>query len=292
MVTVSLYGVSGNVSELHREGNTEVKYFSDFTINRNREPDGMNTNITIRHTANAGVLIKIGRNSVGVDVFSRDPDGLYPDTPDAVRTELLDEIERGSIGTLFFTHAHGDHFCLEDTAGALERNPELVIISTEEVVGRLRKAAPGRGRMYAVSAAEKRNVIMQFQGGTAELFNSRHMGENYAGVQNLTVMLKMKGKRIVLPGDAWPEAELFARIGAWERESDVLIVPFPVIGLPSSRRVLAKYLKPAHILALHLPRREMDDQNWSASAKAVCERAADGLPMPYFGEKPGETCYL
>ena len=108
----------------------------------------MNPNITIRHTASAGVLITIGRNSIGVDAFSRDSNRLYPDTPDSVKTELWEEIEKGSIGTLLFTHTHGDHFCLGDTLEALNRNPDLTIISTEEVIGRLQKAASGKGRLF------------------------------------------------------------------------------------------------------------------------------------------------
>lgn len=252
----------------------------------------MNAEMTICHAANAGVLITIGRNGVGVDIFSRDPGRLYPDTPTEIRTALMEKIEQGSIETLLFTHSHGDHFCLEDTIEALKRNPKLEIISTEDVIERLHEAAPGYGKLYAVSTAEKNNVKMRIPGAALEVFNSRHMGETFAEVQNLTCMLEMEGKKIVLPGDAWPETELFVRIGAWSPEPDALIVPFPVIGLPSSRRELVKYLKPVHILALHLPRPERDEQNWVASAKAVCERARDGLPMPWFGNELRKTYYL
>lgn len=252
----------------------------------------MNPNVTIRHTASAGVLITIGRNSIGVDAFSRDPNRLYPDTPHSVKTELWEEIERGSIGTLLFTHAHGDHFCLADTLEALKRNPELTIVSAEEVIGQIQKAASGRGHLYAVSPEEKENMKMELPEGNLEIFNSRHMGEMYAKVQNLTCMLEMEGKKLVFPGDARPEEELFARVGAWTREPDVLIVPFPVIGLPSARRKLVKYLKPLHILALHLPRAEKDEQNWVFGAKAVCKRAGDGLPMPCFGEELGKSYHF
>ncbi|MCI8559371.1 MAG: MBL fold metallo-hydrolase [Lachnospiraceae bacterium] len=248
----------------------------------------MEMNLTIRHTANAGVLINIGRNSLGVDLFSRDPEGLYPDTPAQLKAELLDEIERGHIEALLFTHGHGDHFCPEDAAEALKRNPNLAVISTDEVIGLLRAAAPLGKRLYAVSSKEKGNVRIQFPEGSLELFNSRHMGEAYAGVQNLVFMLNVNGKQIVIPGDAWPDPELFARIGAWSPKPEVFIAPFPLIGLPSNRKMIKKYLKPVHILALHLPRPEMDEQNWAASAKSVCERTEDGLPMPDFGEILGK----
>lgn len=248
----------------------------------------MEIGMVIRHTANAGVLINIGRNSFGVDLFSRDPEGLYPDTPAELKEELLNKIERGCIGALLFTHGHGDHFCLEDVAEAMRRNPELTVISTDEVIELLQGEVPFGKRLFAIPSKEKGNVKMHFLNVSLELFNSRHMGENYAGVQNLVFMLETDGKRIAIPGDAWPEPELFARMGVWSSKPDVLIAPFPLIGLPSSRRMIVKYLKPVHILALHLPCPEMDDQNWAASAKAVCERMKDGLPMPNFGEILGK----
>ena len=238
----------------------------------------------MRYVSNAGLVLEAEGESIGIDLFSRDSSGLYPDTPPQVKAELFAGIEKGGIVTLLFTHAHGDHFCLEDTAEALGRNPELMVISTEEVIGKLCGLAPDGGRMYEVSPEEKGNVKIWFPGGCAELFNSTHMGEVYAGVQNLTAMVEMEGKRMVFLGDAWPREELFARIGAWEQTPDVLIAPFPVIGLPSSRRLLVKHLKPAQILALHLPKPERDSQNWLASAKKVCESAKDGLHMPWFGE--------
>lgn len=248
----------------------------------------MKTNIVIRHTANAGVLINIGRNSLGVDLFSKDPEGLYPDTPTELRAKLLDEIEKGYIGALLFTHGHGDHFCLEDAVEALNRKPDLTVISTDEVIGLLQMAVPFGKGLYAISSKERANVRIKFPNGSLELFNSKHMGEAYAGVQNLVFMLEIDGKQIVIPGDAWPEPELFARIGKWSSKPDLLIAPFPLIGLPSSRRMMVEHLKPVHILALHLPRPEMDDQNWIASAKGICERAGDGLPMPDFGESLGK----
>ena len=49
----------------------------------------MSGDIMIRHTASAGVLITIGGSCVGADVFSRDPAGLYPDTPADVRADYF-----------------------------------------------------------------------------------------------------------------------------------------------------------------------------------------------------------
>lgn len=247
----------------------------------------MYTDRVIRHTANAGVVIKIGENGIGVDLFSRDPEGLYPDTPEDVRAELLEEIENSRIGTLLFTHEHGDHFCLEDTVEAFRRNPEIRIISTKEVVRQLKEAGVLAEKLYQAEPEEEDEARVEVPGFSLTLFNSEHMGEAYRGVQNLVCMMEAEGMRIVIPGDAWPKPELFERIGRWSDEIDLMVVPFPLAGIPSNRRMLSEHLKIRRILAVHLPRASRDVQGWIGSAKRVCERARDGLPEAVFGERVG-----
>lgn len=246
----------------------------------------MEEKLRIYHTGNAGVLFLIGNHGVGIDVFGKDEEHLYPDTPQAVKRKLWEKIGRKEIQTLVFTHGHGDHFHLPDVREALRRNPELQIISTEEVVGRIREEAGGK--LFAVSVREPSFYYIEAEGFSLSLFSSTHMGEQFAGVQNLVVLLEAAGRRFFVPGDAWPKEELFERVGTWSREIDVMAAPFPLIGIPSTRRMLDKNLKLRHILALHLPRPEKDVQGWVKSAKQVCMRAKDGLPAPEFAEIPGK----
>lgn len=241
----------------------------------------------VRHTANAGVLIRTKAAAAGVDLFSRDPFGLYEDTPPQIQRELLEEIEGGRIDALLFTHGHGDHFCQEAVVEAFKRNPALTVIATEEVVGRLADAAPWARNLHAVSRQEGKNRVVQTPGFRWELFNSRHMGRQYAKVQNLVLMLELAGRRIVILGDAAPDPELFARIGRWSRDVDLMIAPFPLFGIPTNRKMIVESLRIREALAVHLPRPEADEQNWIASAKAVCAKAQDGLPAPEFTGKPG-----
>lgn len=273
----------------------------------------MNTEIKILHTASAGVVIRIltkdsvkkdeteqadfvwqgtGKRTLGIDMFSHDQDGLYPDTPEGLKIELLRKIEEREIETLFFTHGHGDHFCLEDVLEALQRNPELCIISTSEVIGRIRASEKNAGTMYAIPPDKTDNIKINLPGITMEVFHTKHMGEQYADVQNLACMLRIGEKKLLVPGDAWPTPDFFARVRSWSPKIDCLMAPFPLIGLPSTRRIIAKNLEIEHILALHLPRPEADTQNWTASAKAVCDRARDSLPMPEFAECLGEEYTL
>ena len=254
----------------------------------------MNERLQITHTASSGVLINIEETYLGVDLFSRDPDELYPDTPAKLKKELLQMIEQGKMQTLLFTHGHGDHFCLEDVMEALGRDPGLTIISTEEVIQRIRKQAEVAGyaagcNLVAIAPTEQENRKVVLPGIAMELFNSKHMGEQYIDVQNLAALLEVGGRKLFIPGDAWPTKELFERAARWSEELDLMVAPFPLIGLPTTRRLIDKSLKVKQILAVHLPRPQKDAQGWAASAKAVCARAKDGLPMPEFGEVLGKT---
>ena len=222
----------------------------------------MTEELMARHTGNAGIVIYgKGQAAIGIDVFCRDRKGLYEDTPKEERRLLLTAIESRELKTLVFTHEHGDHFCLEDVLEALRRNPELRIISTGEVIRRIREQEESLGVLTAVSPE----------------------------VQNLVCLLEAGGKRLLLPGDARPDGELFSRTALWSPVIDWMIAPFPLLGLPSSRKKIAASLTLRHVMAVHLPRPEKDAHGWRESAVKVCERAKDGLPMPIFAGQPGKT---
>lgn len=281
--------------------------------------------LTARHTGNAGIVFHIekmnadkspadegsaekspaeknqaeknpGKAVLGIDAFCRDRKGLYMDTPEQERVRLLSEIESGGLRTLVFTHEHGDHFCLEDVLEALKRNPRLHIISTRKVIQRIREKSPD-GILEEIGPEETGSIDVELPGDgmprmKLRLFNAPHMGEQFADIQNLVCLLEAGGRRLLIPGDARPDAALFERAAAWSPVIDWLIAPFPLMGLPSSRKKIASAFTVRHALAVHLPRPEKDEHGWRASALKVCERARDGLPMPLFGDVIGETYLL
>lgn len=255
-----------------------------------------------RHTGNAGVLIynmeevsagspaeAVGENVLGIDVFCQDRKGLYMDTPEEEKKLMLSLIKERKLITLIFTHEHGDHFCLQNVLEALEVNPQLRIISTRSVIRSIR-AESTAGILTEVPPEETGMVTAEpVQGIKLTLFNSPHMGDQFADVQNLVCLLETAGRKIMIPGDARPDAELFERTAGWSPAIDWLIGPFPLLGLPSSRKKIAAALTIRHVLALHLPRPDRDVHGWRESAEKVCRRAEDGLPMPLFGDVPGRT---
>ncbi len=249
----------------------------------------MTPKITAWHTANAGVVLYIeGKHGIGFDAFARDPKGLYSDTPDQVRQRLFGEVAAGCVETLVFTHEHPDHFRLEDALEALRYNPRLRIISTEEVIRQLREKEAEAGRLTAVPASEQKYRVVDLSDMRLTLFNSTHMGDQFADIQNLVCLLEAGGMHLMLPGDAKPTRMMYEKAAAWEKEIDWLIGPFPLLGLPSSRRLISRYLTLKQVLAMHLPRPEKDAEGWRKNTERLCKTAADGLPVPILGDEIGK----
>lgn len=249
----------------------------------------------MRYVSNAGLVLEADGEAIGIDVFSRDPSGLYPDTPPGIREELLEEIERGRLGTLIFTHGHGDHFCGEDVWEAGRRNPKLSVISTEPVIRALGSAGSSAGTeenkccsLFSVPSQDT-GAPFWIQTGPFRIgfLYTLHEGAQYAKVPNLTLLIEAAGQHWVVPGDAAAGRELFARIRQWSPVVDWFFLPFPYVGLLSSRRLLAESLEIRHAFVLHQPRPEADAQNWVGQAKRICRQAQDGLPDPVFPEELG-----
>ncbi len=211
---------------------------------------------------------------IGIDCLCKDSSKLYQDTPPQIREELKPDI-------LIFTHEHEDHFCAEYVKEAWERNLNLQIYSTKKVIEMLQETNIPFTNLHEVGES---NILNK--GGLNILFvESVHEGDQYADIQNLTLLIRIEDKHLVITGDAMPCKELFERIAAWSPYIDWLFAPFPYVGLRSTRKLMTEHLDIQNIFVLHQPRPEADVQNWVANTKRVCESARDGLPQPVFSEK-------
>ena len=230
-----------------------------------------------QYVSNAGITFNIGNKLIGIDCLCKDSSKLYQDTPTQIREEL-------KLDILIFTHEHEDHFCVEYVKEAWEKNPKLIIYSTERTIKLLRDINIPENNLYQVADGEE--IIID---SLHILFmQSIHEGEQYVNIQNLTLLIKIEDKHLVITGDAMPCKELFARINAWVPNIDWLIAPFPYVGLRSTRKLMKEYLDIKNIFVLHQPRKEADVQNWVANTKRVCESAKDDLPQPIFPDRLGE----
>lgn len=230
-----------------------------------------------QHVSNAGIIFNVDNKIIGIDCLCKDSSKLYQDTPPQIREELKPDI-------FIFTHEHEDHFCAEYVKEAWERNLNLQIYSTKKVIEMLQETNIPFTNLHEVGES---NILNK--GGLNILFvESVHEGDQYADIQNLTLLIRIEDKHLVITGDAMPCKELFERIAAWSPYINWLFAPFPYVGLRSTRKLMTEHLDIQNIFVLHQPRKEADIQNWVANTKRVCESAKDGLPQPVFSEKLGE----
>ena len=230
-----------------------------------------------QYVSNAGIVFRLEEKTIGVDCLCKDPSELYQDTPKEICEELKPDF-------LIFTHEHEDHFCAEYVKEAMEKNPNLQIYSTQSTMQKLEQLDIPTGNMKIVSGID----TMTIANCQIEFLETLHEGDQYADIQNLTLLIKIEDKHIVVTGDAMPCKELFERISAWSTHIDWFFAPFPYVGLRSTRKMVKEHLDSENIFVLHLPRPEADKQNWVANTKRVCEGAKDGLPQPIFPKKLGE----
>lgn len=241
-----------------------------------------------QYMCNAGIVLTSEDIMIGIDCFCRDSNHLYQDTPDEACTELLKEIQESRLQALIFTHEHEDHFCAEYVREACQRSKALRVFAKSQVIHILRKEGVLEEQLIEIRTPCKKS----FGEIQIEFIETLHEGEQYANVQNLTLLIKKEDKHLVITGDAAPTKELCQRIADWSKRVDWLFAPFPYVGLHSTRKLMKEYLDIKDIFVLHQPRQEADTQGWVESAKRVCEQAKDGLPQPIFPENLGEWFYL
>ncbi len=245
----------------------------------------------IQHVSNAGLILAEEGITIGIDCFSKDHAGLYSDTPKELRGKLLDAIEKKDIDLLIFTHEHEDHFCADDVKEALNRNPDLQIYSTKQVIHILKDLGVPPYSLFEIQRNEP-PTWKEFGNMRVGFLYTQHEGTQYADVPNLTLLIEIGKKRLVITGDAMPTEALFAQIGAWSDNINGFFLPFPYVGLQSTRNLIAKHLHIDKIFVLHQPRKEADVQGWVRNAKRVCEQATDGLPMAFFPDRLGDWYWM
>ena len=215
----------------------------------------------------------MGGSQIGIDCLCKDTTKLYQDTPQEIRQVL-------KIDTLIFTHEHEDHFCAEYVKEAWEKNAALQIYSTRKVIACLEEIGIPDKNLRVIKDGDK----IQCNDVQITTMETVHEGEQYADVQNLTLLMEIGNEKFVVTGDAMPCKELFENISLWSKQIDWFLAPFPYVGLRSTRKLMKEYLDIQNIFVLHLPRKEADVQGWTANTKRVCEVAKDGLPQPVFPE--------
>ncbi len=245
----------------------------------------------LTYICNAGVMLQCSDKKVLIDGLCSSKLPIYKNTSDEMKELIFagtDPFEK--IDALLFTHNHGDHFDAESTAGLLKANNDIFLLAPQKVIMDIMQRLPyDKGnRLIELDDSLGRTEDININGIKIKSVSMLHDGKEYEDVGNLAYLIEMGGKRVLHVGDAKPTEKNYSRLDFADQNIDLLIVPFPYIGLPSARQVIEKYIKPRKVAAVHLPYRELDSFCWIAATMKSYMRVKENFVETIIFEKPGE----
>ncbi len=246
----------------------------------------------VTYISNAGMLVEMGDKKILIDSLCDSTVPIYKATPDEIKGKIIGGVSPfDGIDLMLFTHHHSDHFEPKSTVEFINCQPSVVLVSTGETIRRLIAQDP--------SLDKNRLVVLDLQVGEVKAFEINdiriqvismvHDGKDYQDVENFAYLLEVNGKRILHVGDAKPMAENYGHLNLIEQSIDLLLVPFPYVGIPSGQLVIANQIKPKKIAAIHLPYKEKDRFNWIEGTKKSFGRVREQFVETVFLEEVGDS---
>jgi L-ascorbate metabolism protein UlaG (beta-lactamase superfamily) len=222
----------------------------------------------VRHVANSGMLVTVSGRRFLIDAPIRDGIPPYATSSAAERT-LLEEARApyDKVDAILITHWHEDHFSPEAVAAHLSNSPQTILISSPEVVDRVRRVAPGlpASRMRAVLPAPGTGEEVDVDGLPVHVLRVRHNPSRRLPEQHVGFLVG--GSAPVLHvGDADPAADNFTVLKSLPTV-DLALLPFWYLADGPNRRFVAESIRPRWIVAMHIPPR--DAQKIAAALRAA-----------------------
>ncbi len=245
------------------------------------------------YIANSGVCVQFKDKKVMIDgVHVKTPNPYYSTHEKTVEKMLLNKEPFHNIDLMLYTHHHTDHFDASATNEILKRNKHIQLVAPETVLTML-SAAPNynpllASQIRAVSIPLNKSMQMNLHDIPFEIFHLKHDGETYQGVENYAYLFEIKNKVFLHVGDAQASVSNFESTMIYEKHVDVLIVPFPFIGLSAGRKII-KQINPQRVIVTHLPNKKFDKMNWLHNTMKVYKKYQEELPPTEFLTRPGQT---
>lgn len=217
--------------------------------------------VTVTLSANAGVAIQCGGYRIWVDALHDQKVEGFSTVDAQLQAGLLKNSAFADPDFICYTHCHPDHFSEELTqkANRLWRGAKLLLpepIFEEQILIR------------------GDDFVHYGDGIFLRFFRLPHEGAVYADTVHYGILIGIGGKHILIPGDC---ATAHPRLAEFLKDVtvDLALLNFPWLGLQKGRAFVKKTIKPAHVIAYHLPFEEDDCFGYrKAAQKAI---GSDGI---------------
>lgn len=210
--------------------------------------------VSLRYVANAGVLLSIGDARMLIDAPIRAGIAPYA-TSDAGERNALERAlpPYDVVDAILVTHWHEDHFSAGAVGAHLLHNRESVLVSSPEVVERVRAAAPSLSgeRLRAVLPAPGSSELVRVGALEIRVLRIRHNPTRRLPEQHVGFLVGV-APAVLHTGDADPAADNFAVLRGLPAV-DVALLPFWYLQGGANRTFVREAIAPRRIVAMHVP---------------------------------------
>lgn len=214
--------------------------------------------LEVTYLANEGFMLKSGELVAIIDgVLERETFGMYAALPDEVYADLLaGNPPFETVSVLLFSHEHEDHFQSTATYRFLQERPDVLVVSTPQVVKRL-----GMDGDNVISVWPDQGQVLERNAGgvQVEFMQLSHGRRQHADVQNLGQVVHLGGYTVLHLGDADMEEFSFGTYDLGQRWFDVVIVPYWFFKHAPGQAIVRRQIKANQIIAAHIPPAELEE---------------------------------
>jgi L-ascorbate metabolism protein UlaG (beta-lactamase superfamily) len=232
----------------------------------------------VRYVANSGMLVTLSGRRFLIDAPIRE--GLAPYATSSATERALLEGARAPydrVDAILITHWHDDHFSAEAIAAHLTSNPRSMVVSSPEVVDRVRAVAPRlpeaqlRAVLPAPGAAERSDVggvpvrVLRIRHNPARRLPEQHVG-----------FLIGDAAPVLHVGDADPAAANFSLLQSLP-PVDLALLPFWYLSDAANLRLVHDSIRPRRVVAMHIPPNDVERVS-AALKQGKVSAAIAGVP--------------
>jgi L-ascorbate metabolism protein UlaG (beta-lactamase superfamily) len=208
----------------------------------------------VRYVANSGMLVTASGRRFLIDAPIREGIAPYATSSAAERGSLEGaRAPYADVDAILITHWHEDHFSAEAVAAHLSSNPRAILVSSPEIVERVRGVAPALAatRLRAVLPAPGQSQRVDIGGTPVRVLRIRHNPSRRPPEQHLGFLIGDSAP-VLHVGDADPAADNFAVLRSLP-SIDLALLPFWYVSDDANRRFVADAIRPKRIVAMHVP---------------------------------------